>query len=108
MQALSGTTINGSSSKKNNKCIEINSRKIPYAKNKKVPKGLGCLAEAIMLQSMEDIWKPDLKEESLNFFNGEGFIICAEIAGIDRVKQHKIRQMLPQSGRKNTWRESCR
>ncbi|NTU41605.1 MAG: hypothetical protein HGA78_00840 [Nitrospirales bacterium] len=40
------------------------------------------LAEAIILQSLTDLWDPDMREKSMAFFYGEGFRICAEIAGI--------------------------
>jgi hypothetical protein len=40
------------------------------------------LTEAIILQSVEDLWDEALKNECLTFFEGEGFDICACIAGI--------------------------
>src|SRR5512143_3025437 len=40
------------------------------------------LAEAIILQSIEDLWNPVCKKGSLMFFQGDGFALCSEIAGI--------------------------
>lgn len=48
------------------------------------------LAEAIILQSLEDLWHPDAKSGSRRFFEGSGFKICSEIAGLDTIKQYKI------------------
>jgi hypothetical protein len=52
-------------------------------------KRLAALAEAIILQSLEDLWSKTQKNKSLAFFTGEGFQICAEMAGMkvmDRIK----------------------
>ena len=51
--------------------------------------GIRNLAEAIILQSIEDLWDLNHKSHCLTFFNGEGFNICAGVAGIklsDRMK----------------------
>lgn len=40
------------------------------------------LAEAIILQSIEDLWDEGHKDDSLSFFRGEGFNMCAKMAGI--------------------------
>jgi hypothetical protein len=42
--------------------------------------GTRTLAEAIILQSMEDLFHPAHRKESVEFFNGEGFRTCAELA----------------------------
>ncbi len=52
------------------------------------------LAEAMILQSMEDFWSSAYKNESMEFFKGEGFHICAEMAGMGREDQMKVLQML--------------
>ena len=52
------------------------------------------LAEAVILQSLEDLWNPSYREESREFFEGSGFKMCAEIAGMDSMKQHKILYIL--------------
>ncbi|MCK9565199.1 MAG: hypothetical protein M0Q43_04020 [Methanothrix sp.] len=41
------------------------------------------LAEAVILQALEDIWEPAYRRESLGFFQGKGFALCADIAGMD-------------------------
>lgn len=52
------------------------------------------LAEAIILQSMEDFWSNAYRQESIEFFKGEGFKICAEIAGMGHEEQSKVLEML--------------
>jgi hypothetical protein len=52
------------------------------------------LAEAIILQSIEDLWNPACKKESLIFFEGDGFELCSEIAGISYIKQLIMLRML--------------
>jgi hypothetical protein len=52
-------------------------------------KRLAALAEAIILQSLEDLWSKTQKNRCLAFFTGEGFHVCAEIAGMkvmDRIR----------------------
>ncbi len=60
-------------------------------KNPKIVHGkkLAALAEAIIMQSLEDLWSKTQKNKSLAFFTGEGFHICAEMAGMkvmDRIR----------------------
>jgi hypothetical protein len=52
------------------------------------------LAEAIILQSIEDLWDDDHREECIRFFTGEDFRTCAAIAGMDTGEQIKILKML--------------
>ncbi len=40
------------------------------------------LAEAVILQSLEDLCHPSYRRESKEFFKGDGYKICAEIAEI--------------------------
>ena len=40
------------------------------------------IAEAIILQAVEDLWSPVHRKESIEFFTGEGFAICARIVGM--------------------------
>ena len=52
-------------------------------------KRLASLAEAIIMQSLDDLWSPTQKGKSIAFFTGEGFDICASMAGmriIDRIE----------------------
>ncbi len=48
------------------------------------------LAEAIILQSMEDLWGPIHKKESIDFFNGEGFRLAAEMAEMSAVNKRRL------------------
>lgn len=52
--------------------------------------GVKSLAEAIILQSMEDISDANYRAESLEFFAGEGFRICAQLAGMKPEAQVKV------------------
>lgn len=42
------------------------------------------LAEAVILQSIEDLWHASHRNGSLEFLDGEGFDIYADLAGIDK------------------------
>ncbi|MEJ2695139.1 MAG: hypothetical protein P8013_00675 [Candidatus Sulfobium sp.] len=48
------------------------------------------LAELIILQAIEDIWMPGRKRESMEFFNGDGFIDCADILGLSLHERQKV------------------
>jgi hypothetical protein len=56
--------------------------------------GVKSLAEAVILQSFEDFLSHDYEYESREFFEGEGFKLCAEIAGIDSIRKCKLLNML--------------
>jgi hypothetical protein len=62
------------------------------------------LAEAIILQSIEDLWNPVCKRGSLMFFEGDGFVLCSELAGISYIKQLAMFRMLADAGRKKSLR----
>jgi len=51
------------------------------------------LAEAIILQSLEDLWEPAHRKESIEFLSGEGFRICARLAGMGPEECGKILAM---------------
>jgi len=57
-------------------------------------KCLRALSEAVILQAIEDLWNIKCREECTTFFNGEGFIICAEMAGISSLDQTRILNMV--------------
>ena len=59
------------------------------------------LAEAVILQSIEDLWNPVCKRGSLMFFQSDGFILCSELAGISYVKQLVMLRMLADAGQKH-------
>ena len=52
------------------------------------------LAESIILQSFEDLWAKNFRKESENFFTGDTFCLCAEIAGMSTLDQIKMRTMV--------------
>lgn len=56
--------------------------------------GIKHLAEAVILQSLEDLWDPHFTGGSREFFEGEGFKICATLAEITSFKQYKILHLL--------------
>jgi hypothetical protein len=63
-------------------------RNIPAPK--KDSKGVRALAEAIILQSIEDLCCEGQKSKQLNFFTGEGFNICSKIAGMNFYDQVSV------------------
>jgi len=61
------------------------------------------LAEAIILQSVEDLWDAKQKSECLTFFYGESFGICAEMAGMNTDEQALMLQMVSASAQENIY-----
>ena len=59
--------------------------------------GMKSLAEAIIMQSITDLWKEDERESSLKFFKGEDFSVCAEMAGMDLPDQIKLMTLVNKS-----------
>ncbi len=63
------------------------------------------LAEAILLQSMEDLWIDEARSNCIDFFCGEGFHICSEMAGMSSDDKAKLLNMVGdityQNSRKN-------
>jgi hypothetical protein len=57
-------------------------------------KRLAALAETVILQALEDLWSETHKKESLAFFTGEGFHICAAMAGMKIVDRLRIFRLL--------------
>lgn len=45
--------------------------------------GIRTLAEAVILQSLEDLSDVRYRTESVEFFSGTGFRMCAKMAGLD-------------------------
>ena len=56
--------------------------------------GYKSLAEAVILQSIEDLWSPSHRNDSKDFFEGDGFIICAEIAEMNSKIQFQFLNLL--------------
>ena len=59
--------------------------------------GMNSLAEAIIMQSITDLWNEDEREDCLKFFKGEDFSICAEMAGLSLPDQIKLMTLLNKS-----------
>jgi hypothetical protein len=55
------------------------------------------LAEAIILQSIEDLWDRQQKEDSVAFFAGEGFGLCSGMAGINIFHRRKLLMLISTS-----------
>lgn len=51
---------------------------------------LKSLVEGIILQSFADLWITEENNDCIKFFTGEGFKICADIAGINLHDQVKL------------------
>jgi len=51
---------------------------------------LKSLMEKIILQSLEDLWITAERDECINFFRGERFGICADMAGMSLYEQAKL------------------
>jgi hypothetical protein len=56
--------------------------------------GLKNLAEGIIVQSMEDLWDDNLREDCIAFFRGEEFRMCAELADMNLAEQLKLLDMV--------------
>jgi len=52
------------------------------------------IAEAIILQAVEDLWNPVYRKESIEFFTGEGFAICAKIVGMGLYKKLRLVRLI--------------
>jgi hypothetical protein len=52
--------------------------------------GVQSLMEGIILQSIEDLWIAGEEDDCINFFRGEGFGICADIAGMNLHDQVRL------------------
>lgn len=52
------------------------------------------LGEAIILQSIEDLFNSLQRKKSIEFFKSESFSLCAEIAGLSTVDQIRLIRML--------------
>lgn len=59
--------------------------------------GMKSLAEAIIMQSITDLWKEDERENCLKFFKGEDFSICAEMAGMGLSDQIELMTLVNKS-----------
>ncbi len=56
--------------------------------------GVKELAEGIMLQSIEDLWSDEEREDCISFFKGEEFSLCAGMAGMNLYDQVRLLNMV--------------
>jgi len=80
-------------------CSEVSKHEMPDARGQNinelhVRKQAGKIAEAIILQAIEDLWNAVHRKESIEFFTGEGFAICARIAGMGLKEKLKLIQAI--------------
>jgi hypothetical protein len=64
------------------------------------------LAETVILQSIEDLFSRNNQRESMRFFNGDGFRLFADIAGLGPEERKKILEIYRASackGRQVHW-----
>jgi hypothetical protein len=71
----------------------------PAVRTRRAPKKgdavrLKALAEAVILQAVEDLWSSAHSKESVEFFEGDGFRHCADLAGMRVVERLKLIRML--------------
>jgi hypothetical protein len=57
-------------------------------------KRVRALAEAMILQSIEDLWSKTNRKKSVEFFTGEGFGLCADMAGMKVVDRLRLFRLL--------------
>jgi hypothetical protein len=66
------------------------------------------LAEAIMLQAIEDLWIATEKESCITFFTGKEFHICAEMAAMDFDEKVGVFDLVSSITRLNTRTNNCK
>ena len=59
------------------------------------------IAELIILQSIEDLWNGRERSGSADFFKGDGFPLCAGIAGMDLHDQGRLLTMVGKAVKQN-------
>ncbi len=58
---------------------------------------LKTLAEGIILQTIEDLWSENCREDCITFFMGKDFRLCAELAGMELDDQVELLNMVRSS-----------
>ena len=59
-----------------------------------IPLPVKPLAEAIIMQAIEDLWDDKHRGESIDFFKGRGFRYCARMAEMGSFEQAVLLQIL--------------
>lgn len=57
-------------------------------------KKMRALAEAVILQSIEDLWSRTNRRKSVDFFMGDGFSLYADMAGMKIIDRLRLFRML--------------
>jgi len=63
---------------------------------------VGNIAELIILQCIEDLWNEKERTGSTDFFTGEGFSLCAGLAGMDYHDQGRLLNMVGKTMTQNS------
>jgi hypothetical protein len=75
------------------------------SKKKEVGAQIKKLAETILMQSIEDLWNKEERSNCIDFFTGEGYRICSEIAGMSPNEKVEVlnfvRNILSENSMKN-------
>ena len=85
VEALFDVTYNG--------LYDLSERRLTRLSKAKTRK----LAEAVILQAIEDLREPTQRDESLEFFMGEGFETCSSLAGMSYAKKIMLLKMVAES-----------
>jgi hypothetical protein len=56
--------------------------------------GTRALAEAVIMQSICDLWKPDQKRDSIKFFKGMWFDRYSFLAGMESSEKNRLIRIL--------------
>jgi hypothetical protein len=67
-------------------------------RHQKVQNRIRSLAEAVILQAIEDLFDSSERKKSIDFFKSENFTLCAETAGLSALEQIRIIRMLAKAG----------
>ena len=57
------------------------------------------LSEAVIAQAMEDLWDKNHRQESIDFFTGDGFKCCAEMANMSLYNQLKLVRIMKRAAK---------
>ncbi|MHB8881062.1 MAG: hypothetical protein ACYC69_06060 [Thermodesulfovibrionales bacterium] len=52
------------------------------------------LADAIIMQAIEDLWSEEDKRQSIDFFTGEGFLLCSTATGMVPYDQVRLLSLI--------------
>jgi len=66
------------------------------------------LAEAIILQAIEDVCIAEREKESMDFFRGDGFTDCADVIGMSLYERQKVLNIVEKASRHSMHRFKSR